>query len=186
MAEVYPVNGITLPDRTSDAYEVYSALFAADLVPDLKSEVALIRITTQRDQIDEKGCPPSHGLSGIPKLAEDIFPSVEDYNRQNRREHILAPKFALNRPYKLIAIAELKKYFPKNKPPDWDTLFRRYPGSRGFITLSAIGFNRSRDVALVKVKVDCGVPCGSVQLYQLHKIDGRWQQAKMVGCGLVF
>ena len=51
---------------------------------------------------------------------------------------------------------------------------------------NSIGFNRNRDVALVKVKVDCGVLCGSVQLYQLHKIDGRWQQAKVVGCGLVF
>jgi len=48
---------------------------AADLVPDLKSEVALIRIATQRDQIDEKGCPPSHGLSGIPKLAETFSPA---------------------------------------------------------------------------------------------------------------
>jgi len=131
MAEVYPVNGTPLPDRTSDAYEIYFALFAADLVPDLKSEVALIRIATQRDQIDEKGCPPSHGLSGIPKLAEDIFPSVEDYNRQNRREHILQPKFALKPALQTHCNRRVEEIL--SEKPNLRTgtrFFRRYPRSR--------------------------------------------------------
>jgi hypothetical protein len=181
-----PASGGRLPYLVDEAYRVYAAVFAADLIPDLQSKVVLIRDATLRDQIDENGCPPSKVPLGVPKADEDISAIAEDYDRENHHERILQSRFLLNRPYKLIATTELKKYFPKKKAPDWDSFLRRYPSSRAYLTLSAVGFNPSRDVALVKVRVECGILCGSVQLYRLRKIDGRWQQAKMIGCGLVF
>jgi hypothetical protein len=60
----------------------------------------------------------------------------------------------------------------KKGPPSFERLF---PGARGIIWFSRVGFNRTLDEALVYVSFVCGGLCGEGWDYVLKKRRGTWQ-----------
>lgn len=58
---------------------------------------------------------------------------------------------------------------------DWDVFFHRYPGTKGLITFSNVGFNYDRTQALVHIGLYCGRGCGGGGNFMiLDKVGGGW------------
>lgn len=55
---------------------------------------------------------------------------------------------------------------------------RRHPGHRGFVRLSAIGFNAARTDAVVTAVLECGPLCSHGNMFRLRRTNGRWQITK--------
>jgi hypothetical protein len=70
------------------------------------------------------------------------------------------------------------------EPADgWDAFFGKYPDSRGYIELSAVGFNADKTLAVVYMGHHCHYLCGGGTQHMLEKVDGQWQPAKLKAKG---
>ena len=59
--------------------------------------------------------------------------------------------------------------------PEFGAEFTRtYPGTWGHLTISKVGFNKSRSEALVRASLWCGDQCRSDEILFLRRIAGRW------------
>ena len=68
------------------------------------------------------------------------------------------------------------------KRDGWDAFYKRYPGSGGYVIVSAVGFNRGKSQAIVYTGSVCGNLCGRWSFHLLEKVDGNWKQATGVTC----
>ena len=66
----------------------------------------------------------------------------------------------------------------------WMPLFRKYPDANGYYTLSRVGFNGSKDFALVQV-IWKHFFTGFSRAYILRKIKGDWQIYSLSGSGWI-
>src|SRR5207247_10260153 len=70
-------------------------------------------------------------------------------------------KFKLSRPYQLVSSKAIRQYFKERGPSGWSEVYKEHPASGGFITLSAVGFNKRKSLAVVHAGSSCGGLCGS-------------------------
>lgn len=68
--------------------------------------------------------------------------------------------------------------FQKDGSKSFEQLF---PGARGIISLSPVGFDERMDQAIVSTSYVCGGVCGNGSVYVLTKRWGRWEVAKQWG-----
>ena len=57
----------------------------------------------------------------------------------------------------------------------WTDFEDKYPGARGFVAFSRVGFNADGDEAIASMGYRCGDLCGAGGLYILVKEDGNWK-----------
>jgi len=70
---------------------------------------------------------------------------------------------------------EYRRIFRDEKADVWKTFDRLYPNSAGYISLSAVGFNRAGDRALVYYSQFCGWTCAEGAYVLLRKGAGGWE-----------
>ncbi|MDQ6770576.1 MAG: hypothetical protein M3Z54_11385 [Gemmatimonadota bacterium] len=63
---------------------------------------------------------------------------------------------------------------PAGIDPFLSEFTRRYPDAWGTLLLTKVGFDPSRDEALVEASFNCGETCFSVEILFLRKIDRQW------------
>ncbi|HET6975131.1 MAG TPA: hypothetical protein VFI24_02325 [Pyrinomonadaceae bacterium] len=112
---------------------------------------------------------------------KQMFPTLpagvaQDYNARNNEPARLKESFDLKLKYILVDDKEIKKIFDVGR--NWEEFYKRYPGSRGFILLSRVGFNAEMNQALVYIQHSCGGLCGTGNYMLLEKKDDRWQVVK--------
>ncbi len=73
----------------------------------------------------------------------------------------------------LIPDAEFKKILTAG---GWDEFYRRFPGSRGMIWLSRVGFNRDKNQALFYFGNQYTDYAGEGYLILMAKADGAWKE----------
>lgn len=96
---------------------------------------------------------------------------ISQYVKLGETPWLLQQKFITQIPYKLLTADELKSAF---EPEGWESFYRRYPDSGGWIELSAVGFNANKTVAVVYMGNHCGGLCGGGKFHVLQKKDGKW------------
>jgi len=148
-----------------DAYQVYDAVLPATReMNQQKGSTLLIQQETQ-PLITASDCsrPTDNYVN--------IAPAFDQYREVNKKPLSLQSKFKLDRPYELKPTA----YFPKS--------YSRVP--LHYLTLSAVGFNESRTVAVFYVSDHCP-SCGSGQLYAAQKKNGKWEPMTWLNeCGWI-
>ena len=87
----------------------------------------------------------------------------------------------LSVPFELVPKASINRLFGKNGAGGWKNFYSKFPDSGGFITMSAVGFNVDKTVAVVYVGHRCGSLCGGGRYHFLQKTNGKWSEVNWQG-----
>jgi hypothetical protein len=137
-------------EEDPDAYEIYSVLLRTELPASWKVEAWPIRQETERGSLPMCLAPPADQLS--------VYrPVIEDFERRNQQRLTLQRKFSLPA-YTLVN--------PADKTPSQNP--------RLLFEVSAVGFNKDHNLALVYVAHHCGGLCGGGTYHLMAKKDGKW------------
>ncbi len=117
-----------------------------------------------------------------PEAARRFKDAIADYNRLNRKQGLLKRQFQIEKSYEIVSSDTIGALF---KNGGWDSFYKRYPDSGGYIIMSAVGFNKEKTRAIVYTGSSCGGLCGSWSFHLLEKIDGNWKEVPGVSCSLV-
>jgi hypothetical protein len=121
-----------------------------------------------------------HEFTGLPGVDTATLRDFEQRSRQRRSLSGLS-HLALAIPVVLVDRQTLKE-LPQNDPDlFWNRFYQLYPGASGHIVLSAVGYNPTRDLALVTVDVGCGGLCGNGYIVVLRRAGGAWKIATIKG-----
>ena len=170
------------PYLDEDAYQVFSALLSRPK-PNIPGKTLIIQQETVphlQDPSDK--FPEGPEACVFPDVVLKFKDAIADYNRVNQKRWLLQRNFKTDDSYELVTSDTLKLLFSHG---DWDGFYKRYPGSHGVISLSAVGFNREKTLAILYGGTACGGLCGSWSFQLLEKVDGKWKTVPGVSCHTV-
>lgn len=166
------------PYNDADAYQVYNAV-----IPHEQSYGAMLVIQEETTpQLRMPGWPMGPEDCLFPDAAKRFQDAISDYNRINQKRWLLQRKFQLEKPYEIVNSDTLRVVI---KNLQWDGFRERYPDAGGYLSMSAVGFNKERTRAIVYSGVSCGSLCGDWSFHLLEKIDGGWKEVSGVNCHTV-
>jgi hypothetical protein len=110
---------------------------------------------------------------------EMVSPVVVNYEEINRARWDLMDS-RIPFPHKLISADEMRALFSKGPDRGWKKFHGKYP-DQALLSVSAIGFNNDKTLAMVALESDCGALCGSGGRSFLRKVDGSWQKFQPTG-----
>jgi hypothetical protein len=159
----------------SNEYDIYKIVLKELFIkPDTKQLV--IHNFTSGEFIGEQQTSQFQILDreNIPVEAD----TIENYNTLNKEAAKLKYKFGISPKVNLATDAELKPIFEKIKEGDRgkaykDALMKKYETTT-IIRLSRVGFNKSKNQALIHVGYICGVLCGEGRYIVLSKENDVW------------
>lgn len=102
--------------------------------------------------------------------------STKDDHQTNGR-YPLSSRLKFDLSHVLIAQGEFKKILTAG---GWDEFYRRFPGSRGMIWFSRVGFNKDRTQALFYFGNQYTDYAGEGYLILMAKADGTWREVTRV------
>lgn len=111
-------------------------------------------------------------LEELPELREETLQGIRDAAAMARA----MPRFTgLVVPVELASSEELA-VLRRDRNPDeyWRAFYERYPDSPGLVQFSSVGFDPSREQALVYVHRSCGGRCGSGRYVLLSRSGEQW------------
>ncbi len=141
----------------TEEYAVYTALIETrfDLIATFREpdEVKLIVIeeyTSSHSETPEELASTlqwvDEKLSGLQKE------TIEDFKMKNAQPYLLEDRFNLKKKVAFISRKQMEEIFSNG---GWNEFYQKYPFSQGIMTLSRVGFNSTRDQALVYVGNQC-------------------------------
>jgi hypothetical protein len=152
---------LVAPYQSSDGYDVYEAVLSTDAAS--ATSPLVISVETE---------PSGMCLEPAGEWKQMLMHAIADYNKQNAKTYRLQPKFRMKRRYELLTKEEIHARF-------------KHPGDGSWVELSAVGFNRKRNIAVLWVSYGCPGLCGSGTFHILHKKNGKWQPLKWKGTSCV-
>jgi hypothetical protein len=167
------VPGYSAPQQLTDpdAYAVYAAVLPAGTGgEEAHATKLLVQQTTEIDQM-MKDCPLT-----APDTSAVWAEAIEDFKRQNASTWMLQRSFPIDIPYVLESKDAIMAPFKAHGAAGWSAFNAAHPDSRGFIHLSAVGFDKSRTRAIVYVSHFCGGLCGSGMYRFVERQDGTWKE----------
>lgn len=102
---------------------------------------------------------------------------LDDFLRQNASPRHLVGEFQLDLPYLLLDRQTVDGLLKEGE--GWRDFHTLYPDSKGFIEVSAVGFDESRTRAMVYVAHYCGGLCGGGMHHVMEKVNGTWHPSKL-------
>jgi hypothetical protein len=154
-----------------EAYTVYASLLPNEWPVRTANAETLV---FEQETGTRRDCMPS----GKPLEAE-WRPVVDDFRAENASVRMVRPGFALGRPYIVVPKADIEARLRENPRDPWPAFYMRYPDSGGFMVVSAVGFNASKDRAMVYMSHECNLLCGGGRYHLLEKVDGAWRAANL-------
>lgn len=106
--------------------------------------------------------------------------ALADYVSKNRAEHfeLSDEMLKLSAPHKLVTDAEVEGMFAGDCEKGWEKFYRKYPGAQGNLQLSRVGFNKSRDAAVLYAGNQSHCLAGVGYYVFLKKDGGTWKVLK--------
>ena len=162
-------------DIPAEEYAVYSAVIR-ELYFVGKIKLVVISNPTSRgseskvaDYVFEELAPLSHA-------------TYDDYLAKNSKQYRLSNSLSLKARYVLVEDRTIKKLFNHwDLDKGWETFYKQYPASKGFFSLSRVGFNPTKDQALVYIGRMCNSRCGEGRLVLMSKRNDTWTVEKEHG-----
>lgn len=161
----------------SEAYAVYASLIPDEWIVQMAHAKKLV--IQEETEANLRLLPAGKPLEGPPWREV-----VDAFKAANRNRPRLLPGRDLGRPYIVVlanAIGATFKEVPDDPLFGWTGFYRRYPDSGGFVQLSAVGFDRRKQRALVYIAHHCGSLCGGGSHHFLEKVQGVWRKARIPG-----
>jgi hypothetical protein len=140
----------------------------------------LIQDSTEVDSPFFKRCVPS-GLTGT------WVEALNDFKTQQVSAKFLDRAFSLPFPYRFESRDTIRSFFIPAGPMGWDVFYATYPKSRGYLQVSAVGFDKAHEHAIVYMAHSCGGLCGQGGYRFLERTAGGWTEARLnvADCGWV-
>lgn len=177
------------PYTDKDAYQIYALLIPNEETWCTKTWIIEQETVQGGEEMMDLGSCVS------PTFAHEFQDAIASFKAANKRRWLLERQFELDRPYELVSsnsIAATFKEAEQNRaesaPPladGWKAFYQRYPGSGGFITLSAVGFNKDKTRAVVYSGASCGSLCGAWSFHLFKKVHGKWTEVPGIMCHTV-
>jgi hypothetical protein len=117
------------------------------------------------------------GLADFSKLPEVDSGLIRDFALRNREPRSLHSLKALSGRLPIFFVeARVLSSLPHGDPEKyWDAFVTLYPKSTGHISLSSIGYNKDRTVAMLVINLECGSLCGSGDIVTLKRVGAKWR-----------
>jgi hypothetical protein len=165
-----------------EAYAVYNAVIAKQW-PVNADEARKLVIAVETEDYPRFG---RKGVSVCNRPAPDqeatLRPLINAYVDANKNKLSFQRKFELPYEYQLVPRGSITAMFKADDlEKAWKNFYVTYPGSGGFIQLSAVGFNADKTLALVYTAHSCGSLCGSGGYHLMKKTDGKWSEIAWPG-----
>ncbi len=155
---------------TADEYDVYSALIQSAYIDATQPTQIVIHDSTVKPYPGGSlGLATGAMKSSWPDLGDDI---LGDFKAKNQTSSALERAFTLSVPYTLISEQELASIFSTSS--GWDDFYAKYPGSKGLLNLSRVGFNQAKDTAVLYTENVSHGAAGEGDVVLMKKTDGRW------------
>jgi hypothetical protein len=165
-------------DIEREEYDIYSLcieyVYLRNLLSNNKSELKYIVIISETSMLDEYWRDNLIDDIHDEDLPEEV---LEDWRKVNGTTDLLQRKFELSYEYHLVSRAELEGYESDNF---FGEFYRRYPGSNGLISISKIGFGKSKNSALIHVIHSYGVLGASYNFIFLERKDTGWDIVRKI------
>lgn len=164
------------PINDPEAYAVYASLLPNEWT--VRAARAKTLVFQQKAGTNWQ-CMPS----GKP-LEVEWRPVLESFKAENASARSVRAGFPLGVPYAVVPLADIKSAFrdvPNDPMFGWGGFYKRYPESGGIMTVSAVGFDRAKQRAMVYMAHSCGSLCGGGRHHLLEKAAGSWREAKVSG-----
>lgn len=104
--------------------------------------------------------------------------TLKDFNVNNKIPGALPPLDCCVRRHVILGNNELEQIFGDRAVDGWKVFDKRFPGASGYITFSAVGFNREYDEAFLYAARNCGWLCGDGWYVLLKKTERGWEIEK--------
>ena len=176
-------SGATGDYGVEEAYQIYGLLIPQEESYRFSKGALVIQMETVAQlEGTQGGLPTGPEACLFPSAASQFKDAIADYNRLNRKTWLLQKNFQIGKPYEIVPSDTLKAIF---KEGGWDGFYKHYPDSGGYLTMSAVGFNKEKTRAIVYTGSSCGSLCGRWGFHILEKVDGKWKEAPGVRCRTV-
>jgi hypothetical protein len=177
----------TIVDPT--AYEVYAAVLKRSDLPPMMKQAKPLVLELETTVMGLCGVDESRLSEPWRSVAESFRDenrcsgSLVDYRRECAGRTLDASRIADPRIVTRTR-AEIAGLFERGRPWDWAPFHKAFPGSGGYLTMSAVGLDASRTHALVSVYFGCDTLCGEGGPYFLERDATGWQLVRPHGVEL--
>jgi|SRR5579872_33371 len=159
-----------------DAYAVYNAVIPSDsFVRSAQPSELLIQDTTEVAKPMSKSCLPSG-----PELTGPWLETLNDFRAQHVTAKFLDRQFSIPMAYRFESRDTIQSFFTNTAGPiGWEAFYAAYPKSRGFLRLSAVGFDQAHEHAFVYMADACGGLCGEGAFHFLLRTADAWKEVRL-------
>jgi len=165
------------PYDVEEAYQIYSLLLPQEESYGFaKGRLVIQQDTAQKHQ--------AHSSCLTDEAANKFRDAISDFDRLESKSWLLQRKFQIAKPYILANSDMIGRVF-RQLPGGWDSFYKLYPDSGGYLIMSPVEFNRDKTQAIVYTGSSCGGVCGRWSFHLLEKVQGKWKEAPGVICSLV-
>jgi hypothetical protein len=172
------------PELEQEEYNVYSSLLngssyvddhSITIISDSTLAVSVIDMITYFSGSKSEIIRTRYYLWGFfdkMSIAEIGENTLEDFEQKNQHHYPLNYKFNIKRKYILISHEEFLDSLRQRR--NWYDLHSAYPDSSGVFTFSRVGFNQTRDKAIVFQKCWDGRSDSVKSIILLYKVKNVW------------
>ncbi len=163
-------------DVYSEDAAVYRAVLDSMFIPRRPNRITQLVILDSTSTLRRENLVPDV-FRGLYQLAGVDSAAIDDFATRNLAAHSLKylPTLGLTFPIVLVPRESLRT-LPREDPDKyWDAFYKRYPGSSGSISFSAIGYGANGNTALLMVDQGCGSLCGAGHNVVVKREGGRWR-----------
>jgi len=185
----------SIPDPVNDSDAVYVTVlndFKRNHLDGSEVELFVINSFTEVDKVSKRPLEemlrnldfdlPTQDADDLiydrkPSLPKAYKEAMEDFKLKNKESKQLTKLPDLPQDQTFISHDDFRALMSgKNPEENWKAFYRKYPGSSGFILLSAVGFDVQKKHAFVYVEEICGILCAGGNYILLEKDSGIWKK----------
>jgi hypothetical protein len=158
------------PDLHASDPAVYRAVLDSMSVPQARHRPSQLVV------IDSTFTVQAQDLE-LEKVPEVDKSAISDFQERNNESHSLRylSSLDLSVPVVLVSRHTLESFLHNGPEPYWEEFYRRYPGSKGSISFSSIGYSTDGNLAVLVVDQGCGSLCGALSNVVVKRALGRWR-----------
>jgi hypothetical protein len=167
------VSAQVAPD--ADEFLVYKAVLQSFIRKETKRLVIRKQTTTVAENFSSRF--GENLIEPLPTLSKE---TIDDFGSRNQKPVTLTDRFNLKLKINFVG-EEINKLFENNAvggKDGWKIFNKKYPNANGIISISRVGFNKSKTQALISVSHSCGSLCGEGSYKLLKKKNNNWEIEK--------
>ena len=145
------------------------------------SSIVIVNITkSDRDDTGNEGLASPGKLTKYLRKNGGLLDAatINNFRKINSAQASFRASFDVPVKYQLVDEADINSIFKNHGW--WPDYYKKYPGSRGWLELSRVGFSPDGKQALFYVVNSCGDMCGGGSYVVMVKRDSGWGIAKEI------